>query len=677
MCRRFRWVYCLLDLLRRCFPASITGILEHLPETLDETYEHTLRRIDKVKRQFAHRLFQCLTVSVRPLRVEELAEILAVRFDAGTPPQFNTGWRLGDAEEAVLSACSSLISVVNVDGARIVQFAHFSVKEFLTSDRLSSASEDLSPYHIVPHLAHSTLARSSLSVLLQLDDRIDKESITNFPLADYAARYWFVHSQFISAESTIRESIERLFDREMPHFAAWVWIHDIDDPWRESTPTTLPEWPEAQPLYYAILCDLYWLIEHLIYTYPGDVNSRGGWHETPLLAAFMTEDLDVAALLLRSGADVNVLDNEGWSPLHRASSNGRIDIVRFLLDHCADVNLPGQKHFTPLLLASSAGGLEISRLLVQHGADVNARTVTNWTPLIFALIGNKLDIVRFLLDNGADVNSVCDEGLAPLLLAIHCHGGLDVVKLLLERGADFTVCDKDGQTLVDIASKKGLYEVACFLSDFILAAMSLDDTIKPTPSTLERCHRTPKELELRGSGGEAKPSKGGNKKLSLYTASENGQYDLVRSLLDGGSDVNARYRNRMTALHVASYKGKLKVAKLLIERGADLDSRSRAGWTALHYALREGYLEVARLLLDHGADANAKTRNDGNALHLALFARSVPAALEAIQLLLDHGADENSNVRNNRGRTPKQEAIAMGYYNLQGLLSKCYYIGAH
>lgn len=133
----------------------------------------------------------------------------------------------------------------------------------------------------------------------------------------------------------------------------------------------------------------------------------------------------------------------------------------------------------------------------------------------------------------------------------------------------------------------------------------------------------------------------------------------------------------MTALHVASYKGELEVAKLLIERGADLDSRSRAGWTALHYALREGHPEVVRLLLHHGADANAKTRNDGNALHLALFARSVPAALEVIQLLLDHGADENSNVRNNRGRTPRQEATAMGYYDLEGLHSHCYYIGAH
>jgi ankyrin repeat protein len=655
-CGRFRWVYCLLDILRRCFPASIPSILEGLPETLDETYGHILRRIDKVKRRFAHRLFQCIAVSVRPLRVEELAEILAVRFDAGVLPQFNTSWRLGDAEEAVLSACSSLIAIVNVDGTRIVQFAHFSVKEFLTSDRLATGGEDLSYYHVVPHLAHSILAQSSLSVLLQLDDRIDKDSITNFPLADYAARYWFVHGQFENVSLTIQRATERLFDRGKPYFAAWVWVHDIDDPWREPTPTTHPARPEAQPLYYAVLCGLPWLIEHLIATYPCGVDSRGGWHETPLLAALMTEDLDVASLLLQYGADVDVLDNEGWSPLHRASFYGRIDIVLFLLEHRADVNLPGHKHFTPLPLACTSGDLEISRLLLQNGADVNSRNENCLTPLMF--VGKHLDLARLLIDNGADMNSVNNEGQTALHVAAHLDS-LRIVKFLLESGADFNICDKDGQTPLDIATDKGNHDTAYILSSRVAAAMSLDSAINSTvtPSAIKRLNPSPKLVPPpQRSGKEANnPEK---EQPSLYTASENGQLDIVRSLLDGGCNVNATYRNRMTALHAASSKGKLQVAKLLIERGADVDSRSRAGWTALHYALREGHVGFVRLLLDHGANANAKTRNDGNALHLVFFTHSKSALLEAIQLLLDHGADEN--VRNNRGRTPCQEMIKMG-----------------
>ena len=65
---------CQVDRLRRTFPISIRKVLNDLPKTLDETYGRTLLNIDEEKRQFAQRLFRCLAVSIRPLRVDELAE---------------------------------------------------------------------------------------------------------------------------------------------------------------------------------------------------------------------------------------------------------------------------------------------------------------------------------------------------------------------------------------------------------------------------------------------------------------------------------------------------------------------------------------------------------------------------------------------------------------------------
>ena len=79
---RYRWVYCQLEALRHCLPPSVRGILEELPETLDETYARVSRDINKANREHACRLLQCLTVALRPLRVEELAEVLAIGFDA-------------------------------------------------------------------------------------------------------------------------------------------------------------------------------------------------------------------------------------------------------------------------------------------------------------------------------------------------------------------------------------------------------------------------------------------------------------------------------------------------------------------------------------------------------------------------------------------------------------------
>jgi hypothetical protein len=124
-------VFCQLDALQHCFPPNLRQYLNELPETLDETYERILKGINKAQKDNAHRLLQCLTVAIRPLLVEELAELLAFDFKATTAggiPTLKEDWRWDDEEEAVLSTCSSLIAIIPRDDSRVVQFSHFSVK---------------------------------------------------------------------------------------------------------------------------------------------------------------------------------------------------------------------------------------------------------------------------------------------------------------------------------------------------------------------------------------------------------------------------------------------------------------------------------------------------------------------------------------------------------------------
>jgi len=109
----------------------------------------------KEKREYAQRIFRCLMVSIRPLRVKELAEILAIQLDEEALPTFNTDWRPSYAEETIMSVCSSLTAIVDREVNKVVQFSHFSVKEYLTSERLTVAEERLSYYHILPKPARS------------------------------------------------------------------------------------------------------------------------------------------------------------------------------------------------------------------------------------------------------------------------------------------------------------------------------------------------------------------------------------------------------------------------------------------------------------------------------------------------------------------------------------------
>jgi hypothetical protein len=98
-------VHCQLDYLGDCLPGRIRQALDELPATLDGTYERTLREIKETNWEFARRLLLCVCVVSRPLRVEELAELLAFDFKVGQIPKYREDWRLEDPVEAVLSTC--------------------------------------------------------------------------------------------------------------------------------------------------------------------------------------------------------------------------------------------------------------------------------------------------------------------------------------------------------------------------------------------------------------------------------------------------------------------------------------------------------------------------------------------------------------------------------------------
>src|SRR6266852_6159755 len=162
---RFRWAFCQLESLRHCLPPSVRRTLDELPESLDETYERLLKEIKKPNRDHACRLLQCLVVAIRPLKVEELAEVLAVDFDdVEGIPKLNPNWRWEDEEQALLMSCSSLIAIIDTEYSRVVQFSHFSVKEFLTSTRLAVSSKDVSRYHIDLEPAHTILAQACMGI---------------------------------------------------------------------------------------------------------------------------------------------------------------------------------------------------------------------------------------------------------------------------------------------------------------------------------------------------------------------------------------------------------------------------------------------------------------------------------------------------------------------------------
>jgi ankyrin repeat protein len=543
--------------------------------------------ISKEKRVYARRLLQCLAVAIRPLHIKELAEVFVFNIDTeGAIPELVTGFRPADPEGAVLSACSSLVTI---DGSMLVQLSHASVKEFLTSDRLTRSSGRLSYYHFSFEPAHLTLAQACLGVLLQLEDHLDRrDSIEKFPLAAYAAEHWVDHARFNNVASLIQEGMELLFDPAKPHFANWVRIYDMDQPLRSPTPHAIRS--NATPLYYAALCGIPSLVERLIVERHMDVNARGGHYGTAIQAALYKGHLSIVRLLIEHNADVNSKDDDGSSPLHMAAQIGDHEAVSFLLSYRTDVQATDSGH-SLVFSALNSGNVAVTRL---HGADTNARDEMDLTSLHIPSNNGDFEHIRVLLERAADVNSQDNQGSTPLHLA-SAKGNDSVVRLLIEHRAEVNALDNTNSTPLHLASLNGNSDVVVLLIEYG-AIVDARDSKNSTP---------------------------------LHLASAKGDDKVVKLLIEHGAYVNAKGEKGMTPLHAASRRGPFDVVKLLLEYGAEPNARNDDVQTPLHIASQEGVIDVVQCLLTARADANVQDRDGKTPRDLA----SINKKSEVVQLL--------------------------------------------
>ncbi|XP_046567569.1 histone-lysine N-methyltransferase EHMT1-like isoform X3 [Haliotis rubra] len=162
-----------------------------------------------------------------------------------------------------------------------------------------------------------------------------------------------------------------------------------------------------------------------------DINTRGGYITTPVMAAAWNRHSDVVEFLVGRGADVSLVDRNGDNVLHWACYGGDLETVKLI----------------------------VSRNLL----DINSRGYNSWTPVMEAARYGHSDVVEFLVGRGADVSLVDGDG--DNILHFACMGGdLEKVKLIVSRNlADVNARNNDGETAVDWARYKGHPRVAEFL----------------------------------------------------------------------------------------------------------------------------------------------------------------------------------------------------------------------
>jgi ankyrin repeat protein len=385
--------------------------------------------------EYSKSMLTLLCCARRPLTVPELVDGIAV--ELGSPPKFNPSRRL-ETVEALHEVCPGFIEVdEEVSGkAATVRIAHFSVQEYLESERILRGGA--AKFSVRKIDAHSDVACICVTYLLDPALSASTNHETEFPLSLYAARSWPEHiREGDEKKPHVQQQTLRLF-QSVEKFESWVSIWNVDDYYGRK-----PAGVVSSPVYYASLLGLYELLSRLLSgntltlseeTVSRLVNAQGGEYGNALQASSARGYEAVVRLLLEKHADVNAQGGYYGTALQAASAEGHVNIVQLLLQRNAKVHARGGEYGNALYAASARGHEVIVRLLLSKGADVNARGGEYGNALYAASARGDKGIVQMLLDGNAKINAQ-SSGYGTALYAASSRGHEAVVRILLERNA--------------------------------------------------------------------------------------------------------------------------------------------------------------------------------------------------------------------------------------------------
>ncbi|XP_014233514.2 ankyrin-1-like [Trichogramma pretiosum] len=372
--------------------------------------------------------------------------------------------------------------------------------------------------------------------------------------------------------------------------------------------------------------------------------------DTPSLLVQQNCKKNAVELLLRRGADPNVVDKKGFTPLHYAIFNGDINLVEILLRRGARANLVNERGETCLhiICSSDDDDENMAKMLFQicdvkhQTVQVDAQDNEGWTPLLVAIYQGNINLVECLLRRGARPNladnkkitplhAICkrkngddgllkrffeindelnqlvevdaknEEGSTPLHLALS-HACKKMNQLLLQRHADPNLANAEGHTPLHVICQREDDDV-----DLVKMLFEMSDKLNK-----------PIQIDARDKFGCA----------PLHLALNGGHEQIAEWLLRRGADINLANVKGSTPLHMIS-AGKMDYADFLRtffeisdeqRRPVKVDARDNEGKTPLHHAISHRHKKLFELLLRRDVDPNVADNDGSTALHTICMA---------------------------------------------------------
>lgn len=369
------------------------------------------------------------------------------------------------------------------------------------------------------------------------------------------------------------------------------------------------------------------------------VDVAGPLGRTPLLVATLAGRVNIATLLLASGADVDLADARGTTPLMEAARSGRTGLLDLLLSHGPQLDAQDNLGRTALAIACAArhGSRAVIERLLAAGADPTIRDNAGRTPADHASASGRWHLVQALTkDAETESGESTPKG--------GVHGNSDHLLDALRFGHWKRVDDYHG--------------IAGTWPHSALAEMF---------------------SELVDDGHERARDWLFNQGLTVDSALPDGRL-LADALLDGlpasapalahawrrGAAVNgcglvARLLASASAVSDTAFSALRGVAGNMIDDGADVFGPDARGDHALHHAVRLGLDDILDQLLSAGVDPNQRNGRGCTAIQMAMQGDPA-AALRCLPSLLRWGADPQA--RSATGETALGTALAAGHQDL-------------
>lgn len=142
--------------------------------------------------------------------------------------------------------------------------------------------------------------------------------------------------------------------------------------------------------------------------------------------------------------------------------------------------------------------------------------------------------------------------------------------------------------------------------------------------------------------------------LAIHYACANGHFEVVRLLLEFGSDATS-YISSYSPLTISAKNGHINVVKLLVDFGSDINCKDIGSCPPIVAACENGHYDCLQSIIALGADINQSDLQLNTVLHVAV---NQTDPVPFIRLLLKNGA--NINACNVTGQTPLQYAYSLG-----------------